>query len=253
MATLATADVIERRVLIAIELADSATGQPVSRGMRVDLLDASGRRINGPPIISLSGRYVWLIGGDNEWPARVRIVPGGLHYVPSTEDVPPPAADPSGDLRPDDRRVRILLRPTPAYRFEAGLTAVRGSVIESLVDDPPVPVTGAVVQLAYRDGDSWSVGVPAAGHRPVPGEAVTDASGQFAVFAHTPLSPPADPDLQDGLLLVRLQVTRDDGALGTRATPNDFRFAQDLSSGRIPEGRLTPADVRLGWTELAPL
>lgn len=253
MPALAAADAIERRVLIAIELADSVTGQPVSRRMRVDLLDAAGRRINGPPIISLSGRYVWLIGSGNEWPAQVKVVPSAAPYIRSTENVPPPAADPQGDLPWQDRRVRILLRPTHAYRFDAGLTAVRGSVVERLEDNPPVPVAGALVQLAYLDGARWSVGAPPAGHRPNPGEAETDASGQFVVFAHTPPSPPADPDLQDGLLLVRLQVTRNDGARETRATANDFQFAPGLSPGRIPEGRLTPADVKLGWTELAPL
>lgn len=236
-------DVIERRVLIVVELADPTDGRRVWRGVRLEALDADGRPINDKPFINAGGRFVWPAAPGNRWPARLRIHPDGAPFLAATIDVPAPAADPAGDLPAAARLIpRIWLRPSPAYRFEAGVTSVRGNLIESALDRPPAAVTGARVLLSFRDGNRWADGAD---------EAVTDARGEFAVFIHAPRAPAADLDIADGRLRVRLVVTRGDRGGETRITPDNFSFAPGLPPGRVPEGQPAPADVRLAWIDLA--
>jgi hypothetical protein len=236
---IAPPDVLARRVLFAVELIDPVTQSIVWRGLRV-----TPAGLQAKPIVNRSGRFVWLMEGD-AWPGAIRIDPGYEPFAPHEQPAPPRPADiltaPAAE-----RLVRIMLRPTHAYPFETGATVVRG-VLKERVDVAGAPaVSGAVVQLAWLDefSNTWRPDPPQRGEL----WPQTDARGQFAALLQLQAPPPADPDIVRGLLKARVQVTR--GAV-TRATPDDFPFLPGAAdAGRVPEGRLLPSDVTLGWTQL---
>jgi hypothetical protein len=235
-------DVLDRRVLFAVELVDPVTQLLVSQGVTVTAPDMQAK-----PIVSRSGRFVWLVDQD-AWPATIAVDPGLTPYAAHTQPAPPRPADilaaPAAQ-----RLARILLRPTPAYPFDTGATVVRGTLRER-TDVPNAPVVAdAIVQLAWHDAfwGTWTPGPP------LPGELWprTGANGEFAALLQLSAPPPAVPDLVRRLLKVRVQVTR---GPATRATPDAFPFLPNAAdAGRVPEGRLLPRDVTLGWNELTPI
>jgi hypothetical protein len=154
------------------------------------------------------------------------------------------------DATPAQRLVRIVLRPTPAYPFDTGATVVRGRLVEdTTVPSSLVPVPDALVQLAWLDAltNVWTPGTPQAGEV----WPRTGPTGEFAALLQLNAPPPADPDLDRGLLKARVQVTRSGQ---TRATPLNFPFLPSAAdAGRVPEGRLLPSDVTLGWSQLTPI
>lgn len=235
-------DVLDRRVLFAVELVDPVTHSIVWQGVTVTAPDMPAK-----PIISLSGRFVWLVDQD-AWPTTIAVDPGLTAYAAHTQPAPPRPADILAPL-PAQRLVRIVLRPTAAYPFDTGATVVRGTLRERLDLPNAAVVPEAMVQLAWHDAlsDDWTPGRPQAGEV----WPQTDANGEFAALLQLNAPPPADPDLARGLLKVRVQVTR---GPATRATPDLFRFLPNAAdAGRVPEGRLLPTDVTLGWNELTPI
>jgi hypothetical protein len=239
---IARPDTLNRRVLFAVELVDPITQALVWQGITV-----KAGSIDGRPIVNRSGRFVWLVERDH-WPATLVVDPGATPYAPHSQPGPPRPTD-ILNAAPDARLVRILLRPTAAYPFDTGATIVRGTLRER-VDVPGAgAVSGAVVQLAWHDAlaNTWQPAPPSAGQ--VWPE--TDSNGAFAALLQLHASPPADPDLTRGLLKARVQVTR---GVETRATPDDFPFLPGVAdAGRVPEGRLLPTDVTLGWNQLIPI
>jgi hypothetical protein len=238
---LASADVLDRRVLFAVEVIDPVTQAFVSQGITVTAVNMQAK-----PIVSRSGRFVWLVDKD-AWPGDVSVDPGRLPYAPETQAGPPKPPDILAATAAQ-RLVRIMLRPTYAYAFDTGPTVVRGTLKERL-DYPSPTVSDAIVQLAWQDATAltWAPGPPAAGEL----WPVTDANGGFAALLRLSAVPPADPDLSRGLLKARVQITR----VGvTRVTPDDYPFLPDAAdAGRVPEGRLLSRDVMLGWNELTPI
>ena len=236
-----TPDVLDRRVLFALEVIDPVTQAFVSNGITVTAVNLQAK-----PIISRSGRFVWLVDQD-AWPGDVSVDPGRLPYAPETQAGPPRPPDILA-ASATQRLMRIVLRPTSAYPFDTGPTVVRGTLKERL-DYPAPVVSDAIVQLAWHDAlaGTWSPGPP------LPGEAWprTGANGDFAALLQLRAQPPADPDLDRGRLKARVQITR----FGvTRVTPDDYRFLTDAAdAGRVPEGRVLPRDVTLGWNELTPI
>ena len=235
-------DVLDRRVLFAVELVDPVTQTIVWQGMSVTAPDVQAK-----PIISRSGRFVWLVEGD-AWPTTIAVDPGFMPYAAHTQPAPPRPVDVLV-ASPAERLTRILLRPTVAYPFDTGATVVRGTLRER-VDIPNAPVVeGAIVQLAWHDAfwDTWTPGPPLAGET----WPQTGANGEFAALLQLNAPAPAVPDLSRGLLKARLQITR---GPATRATPDTFPFLPNAAdAGRVPEGRLLPRDVTLGWNELTPI
>lgn len=230
-------DPLPRQVLLAVELHDPLAPGLVWRGVEVK---AEG--LSGKPIISRSGRFVWLREGD-AWPTRITVNTGRLPFVLPPAVQPPRPAD-LAKPKEDEQRVRIVLHPSPAYGFGPGATVVWGSLREHL-DPDAAQVPDAVVSLAWRDAATpgWVKVLP---------PAVTDAAGEFAVFLRLQALPPARPDLAEGgLLRVRLAVTR--GA-EQRRTGDDFRFDADPSvpAGRLREGFPLAQPLRLGWQKLVP-
>lgn len=241
-AFIASPDVLDRRVLFAVELVDPITQALIWRGLTVT---AAG--IEARPIISLSGRFVWLIEQDH-WPATIAVDPGSTPYSPHSQAGPPRPPDIT-NADAAARLVRIVLRPTAAYPFDTGATIVRGTLKER-VDVPGANVVaGALVQLAWHDAlaNAWQPAPP----QPAETWPETDSGGAFAALLQLHAAPPADPDLTGGLLKARVQVTR---GSETRATPDGFLFLPDAASaGRVPEGRLLTRDVTLGWEQLVAI
>jgi hypothetical protein len=227
-------DPCDRQVLMALELIDPIAMTPVCRGVAVKAVG-----LDGKPIVSRSGRFVWLREGQ-AWPDRITVDPKKLPFAAPEPFQPPRPAD-FAKPKQEEQLVSIVLRPTAAYGFEAGVTAVRGRLCESLGHDA-TPVSGAILELAWRDLTSgqW---IAAAW------PAKTDGAGQFAVFLRLAPVLPARADMEDGLFLrARLRVTRSGT---TRFTKDDFDFLKQPSRpGRLREGLPLAAPVSLGWREL---
>jgi hypothetical protein len=192
----------------------------------------------GVPIVNLSGRFVW-VDVNGAWPNQITVDPVSLPYVGET--VQPPAPPDLANATADQRRVRVVLRPTRAADFTSGVTAVCGQLFETATA-PSDLVQDATTQLAWFDtaSSAWVVS-PERSSPP-------NAKGEFALFMRLQPTLMQEPDLNNGRLKVRLQVTR---GTTTRATPDTFPFLTDpQASGRVPEGALLSNAVKLGWAEL---
>jgi hypothetical protein len=261
------ADTPNRKVLVAVELLDPVSLDLVHRGVAV-----SAQGLNNSPVISGSGRFVWLEEGTS-WPTLITVTPlGGAPYASQVAAPPPRPADLEKAL-PDVRLTRITLRPIASYPFDDGLTVIRGRLFQNDQQNAP-PVVGARVQLAWHDAqsDAWAPPPPQpenvvdnAPTTPSPTQVETDANGAFVVFLR--LNPPknADPDLANGLLSVRLQFTQGRAQPVTYATLPTFPFmtgatapvaaapANTIPTGRVPEGHLLDHEVIVNMTQLQRL
>lgn len=240
--TVVGAHPFNRKVLVAVELFDPIAQTLVSRNVII-----TARGIDGNPIVSWGGRFVWLEQADN-WPMSIRVEPVGLPFT--TQEVQPPRPPNFPSATAAERLVRIVLQPTPAYPFD-GVTAVRGRLTERLdAGSPPMP--NVRVQLAWFDVNSasWVPSAPAS-----PSDPNSNGNGDFAAYQRLIPVNPAEPDIDRSFLKARLQFTTTGASTESRATPDDFAFLPPARApaGRIPEGRLLPADVRVAWSELRPI
>ena len=222
-------DALNRKVQYVVELVDPVTRARLWRRIKV--------RLEGfvhEPIVNASGRFVWLAEGD-AWPAKV-VVDSQDPRFESLEVAARPQPPDLGKVKEKDRLQRIELQPTRVYDFGEGVTALRGALAETLGEGAD-PIQGADVALAWRDVQgTWH----AAGN-----SIKTDARGQFALFVRLPPTP--TPDIDKGLLRVRLQFVKDN----VGKTTNNFAFLGPTDPpDRVPEGLLLYRDVPLGWAEL---
>jgi hypothetical protein len=239
---IAKPDELDRRVLFAVELIDPITQLPVWRGITVTAVG-----IQAKPIINRSGRLVWLVEGD-AWPGDITVDPGDQPYLAHTQGGPPRPPD-ILNARPDERLVRIILRPTVAYPFDSGATVVRGSLKDrdDVPNSPAIP--GAIVQLAWQDDSpmpAWHPGPPQ------PGELWprTGLNGEFAAVLQLVDPASQHPKVENGRIKARVQVTV---GFETRATPDTFPFLPNANPGFVPEGQLLLRDVTLGWMQLVAI
>lgn len=188
-----------RRVLFALELLDPVSLQPVSDGVRVTTTGLVGR-----PIRNSSGQFVWLEEGAT--PLRVRVDPQDLPYEFEDRAAPLPPA----------RLLRIVLRPAPGYAVDSGVTAVSGSLYES-VASPPTGVSGVDAWLQWIDASGGSGGP----WRDASTSSRTAVSGDFIALMR--LDEGAIPDL-DGAGRLRARLRFDRG--GTVRTTPEFPLAQ---------------------------
>jgi len=215
-----------RNVLFAIELLDSVTLERVSQGVEVV---ADG--LQGKPVVNGSGLFVWL-EEDLAPLQKITIDPGPLPY----ESV---ALAPAQLQMP---LTSVELPPRVDYAFAAGVTGMRGMLIEERVPSPqrPVPVRDAEVHLRWLDENSvWQDG---------PASHTDSRGGDFAAVLRFA---PADVPLldNDGALTVRLRARR---------AANE-RESTDL---KLPQGRITdpsafakkppPNPLIFAWDELQP-
>jgi len=198
-----------RRVLFALELLDPATLSLVSdRAIRVEATGLAGK-----PIRNHSGRFVWL--EEAATPQRVTVDPGDLPYEPEDQPAPLPPA----------RLLRIVLRPTPAYAVDSGISAVGSSLYESIAVTP-VGVAGADVWLQWVDASGGPGGpwVDAA-----PPKARSAASGDFTALLRFDAGRVPEIDA-NGRLRARLRFDRG----GTQRTSPEFFLSQGRRNDLAP-------------------
>jgi hypothetical protein len=205
-----------RRSLFAAEITDAVTLAPVTTDINVS---ATGLR-NGP-ILNWGGSYVWL-EEDGGQPQSVVIDATGTQYESVSVPAPVPPA----------RSVRVELSPRYGYAFPPGVTAMRGSLIESLFGTPR-PVVDGEVWLQWIDdnapGTRW-IDAPTHSH--------SGTNGEFAVLLR--FSPTQVPKADaGGAVIARLSVRRE-GVL---------RSSTQFSLGL---GRITAGQHPFAWNELTP-
>lgn len=234
-------DLVRRRILFAVALVDPISGALVSEGMRVR---ADG--LVGKPIVNASGHFVWLAEGTAR-PNAVIVTPGNRPFEPEARNVAPipdpPGEDPLQPAIPIDqtaRRLRILLRPTPAYPFPDGITVLHGRLQETAAANAP-RVADAAVEPQWNDLLlNWNSSIAAG---------ATTASGEFRAALLLPANARADGGPQQ--INVRLVFTR--GAV-RRATPEALVTPGTtlLAPGSIPPPPGTPDFGVLAWDQLMP-
>jgi len=217
-------EIVQRKVLLALEVVDAVTRQRLTHGLRVIAYGLAGQ-----PIINLSDRFVWLQEG-NSWPEEIRVDPQSLPFLPP---LPLRPARPSGALPPC---IPVILAPNAAYPFPDGVLALRGALKESAAPDAAV-IHPARLELKWRydEGEPWRSG----------STSNTDLRGSFALFART-----SGSSLRaDGLVSVRIDVMRDSN---TKTTGDGFAFFQEpYPKGCLRDARLHTRPVLLAWNTLA--
>jgi hypothetical protein len=213
-------DRIQRQVLVALAALDPFTGRTVSDGLEV-VAEGLAR----PPVVNLSGHFVWRDEGPAQ-PTSFVLTPTTAPYQAAQAPAPPlPAPGAQGA-----RLVRVTLRPSAAYPFPDAAVLLRGRLLATMGG---APVAGAVVGLQWKDEtDTW-----------IGGTAVfeTGADGRFAVGLVTP--PGARPTPNSPPLLVRLAAVR---AGFTKVTPQAV-FRPGARSA--PPGAASPAG-EIAWDAL---
>jgi hypothetical protein len=215
-------DAYRRRSLFAIELLDGVTLERVSTGVKVV---AEG--LQNKPVVNHGGVFVWM-QEDIAPLQKVTIDPGTLPY----EKLEREPADLT--LPPDPRPLTTIeLPPRIDYLFAAGVTGLRGTLIEDNVV-PPVPVENAEVSLRWLDDDdvTW---------RDAPTISHTNSRGDFVSILR--FAPTEKPNLDNASVTVRLRVRRN----GNERSSADFKLLQ----GRVTDpSTLDP--LTFAWDELQP-
>jgi hypothetical protein len=212
-----------REAMFAIELLDAVTLERVSEGVTVV---AEGLR--GQPIVNTGGLFVWRVEPLDPL-TKVSVDPGLRPY----EAVERLRADLRLPPGPPSPLTTIELAPRVDYDFAAGVTGIRGTLLEDR-NLPRTAVTDAEVRLRWLDADGFWQDAPTRSH--------TDMRGDFAAVLR--LAPTELPQL-DAMkqFTVRLQATR--GA--------EVRESLDVA---LPPGRVTDSSaldaLTFAWTELLP-
>ncbi|MEH2530782.1 hypothetical protein V1277_002841 [Bradyrhizobium sp. AZCC 1588] len=237
-------DLLRRRILFAVALVDPISGALVSEGVRVE---ADG--LVGKPIVNRSGHFVWLAEGAAR-PNAVTVTPENRPFEPETRNVAPipdpPAEDPLQPAIPIDqtaRRLRILLRPTPAYPFPDSVTQLHGRLQETAAANAP-RLAGAAVEPQWKDATQ------AGNWHPSIALGLTAVNGEFRTALLLPPGASADGGPQQ--INVRLVFTR--GAL-RRATPEALVTPGTtlVAPGSIPPQPGTPNFGVIAWEQLNPV
>ena len=202
-----------REGLFAVELVDSVTLERVTHGVQV-----TARGLTGQAIVNHGGLFVWLQQDTSAF-TGLQIDPGVLPFEP----LEVPAAQVVRPLH------TVQLRPLASYPFVAGLTVIRGALIETLpaLNTAATPVPGAKVRLEWLDDDgvTWHAGQAST---------TTDSTGGFTLVLR--LAPGEDPRLNaQGEMSVRLYMER---------SPGNEKFQQL----QLPQGRVR--DAIYAWDQL---
>lgn len=234
-----------RKVLFAVRLADPVTGETVSAGARPVPHDGAGQKIDARPIINASGIFVWTEGRGVAWPERVKVETTAARWAGFWQDIPPPAAAP----RPQDRLITLSLRPSPAHKPDAGVTALRGRLFDQS-GPGRVAIPGALVRLAADPAGTLPAISDPADLIPAPGASLTADDGAFFVFVRPAV--PVFASTTGDRVRLRLLVTRPSaaGAPVTRGTPAAFEFLPGQPGATVPDGRPLPTEYALSWSDL---
>jgi len=209
----------ERSVLFAVELRDAVTLERVNQGISVD---AQGLRRK--PICNSGGLFVWIKQTPQEDTTALQALAsdnGELPYQSVTLD--------SSQVQAP-HLTTISLAPRVNYPFQAGVTGVRGTLIESNFGTRR-SVLDATVRLQWIDHSSNWIDSP-----PLSNTGMD--KGDFVAILR--LLPSDKPDLNtDGTMQVRLQTDRPTAI--TRYSP-----PFNLTPGRLSD------PVQFAWDELQP-
>jgi hypothetical protein len=216
-----------RRPRLIVEAFDPVTLMPVHDGLRLRV-----EHLDTPPVVSTSGRFVWF-----ESTARFEkllIDAGTLPYLPpGTIDIPPLPAPPPPAKPVRHTLIRLELGPSTTYPFSPGITGLRGTLLEDLADDPPVPVRDAQIHLQWIDdplpGDTW-VDAPTISQ--------TNSRGDFVAIARLATNQIARADAQQRMR-VRVAATRAGNTL----------LSTEL---QIPFDRIADVQQSFAWDDLQP-
>jgi len=217
-----------RRPRLIVEAFDPVTLAPVYDGLRLRV-----EHHDTLPVVSTGGRFVWFESAAKF--DKLLIDAGTLPYLPPAEmsipALPPPPAPPGKPV--SYTLIRLELGPSMAYPFAPGIAGLRGNLVESLADDPRVPVKDARVRLQWIDdlapGESW-VDAPTISQ--------TNSRGDFAAIARLATNQIARPDAQH-LMRVRVAVTRAGNTL----------LSTEL---QIPFDRIADVQQSFAWDDLQP-
>ncbi len=204
--------------MLAVELIDPITLELLSKKVS---LTATG--LVGQPRVNFSGRFVWLVEGDN-WPSAFVFDPGSLPYDAATYTAMAKPTD-IANATPAQRLLRVALRPNAAYPFADGVTVVRGRLRETAVAGAAA-VVGAQVFLAWYNGKTLVDSV---------NQAQANQAGDFACFLRLPTSARPTVDKNRNLEL-RIVVVR-----GTD------RREQPV---KVPDGRIYDLPDALAWSAM---
>lgn len=125
-------DELSRDLALAVDLTDEVTGGQPAGEFAVRVEEADERPVRNP-----SGYYLFFDLPEAELTVAVD---GGDRYHDASRKVD---LEPAGGARDPGDAVELTLAPTPSYRFPAGLTRVRGTVL-----DGSTVVPGADVSVA---------------------------------------------------------------------------------------------------------
>lgn len=207
----------QRQVYLAVQLLDAVTLTPIREGVEV-----SAEGLRSKPIINASGYFVWL-REENGVATKVMVDPKGLPYEkPELVNATFPVTT-------------IELQPRVVYEFAAGVTGLRGTLIERRTT-PVVPVGDAEVRLSWlveHTSDRWE-------QSPTRSRTEPD-SGDFVSVLR--LQDGDNPKIDADELTVRLLVRR--GGLSRQSA--NFNLPQGRVTNRSMAGPLTFA-----WGDLQP-
>jgi len=201
-----------REAMLAVELLDAVTLERVTQGVEV-----TAKGLTGRPIVNFGGLFVWLKEDATHF-EKLSIEPRTAPF----ERIEIPAAQVARPLH------RVELTPLANYPFAPGMTAIRGSLIESRPPPgaTPVAIPGATIRLEWLDDDgtTW---------HPWQAPAVTNTAGDFISILR--LASGSSPRLVAGEMTIRLFANRATGP-------------QKTASFQLPQGRV--ADATYAWDEL---
>ncbi|MET4023172.1 hypothetical protein [Bradyrhizobium sp. S3.2.12] len=202
-----------REAMLAVELLDAVTLERITQGVEVT---ATG--LTGKPIVNYGGLFVWLKEDTTNFQTLL-VEPGPRPF----ERVEIPAAQVNRPLH------TVELKPLANYPFSPGITAIRGSLIESVPAQgvAPVPIAKATIRLEWldEDGATW---------KPSPATFVTDKDGDFTFILR--LAPVQVPTLDTlGNMSIRLFAKRAAGA-------------EKHQQFQLLQGRVT--DATYAWDQL---
>ncbi|HEV7991905.1 MAG TPA: hypothetical protein VGP25_08775 [Gemmatimonadaceae bacterium] len=211
-----------RRGLFALELLDGATLSRVSEGVKV-----TAHGLRRPASVNASGLFVWReerLDDLTSISIEPRTVPFLSREVDRAELRLPPLSNPI---------TAIELVPRVDYDFPAGITGMRGTLVEDRVA-PLVPVTDAELHLLWLDEDSTTWHDAATRSR-------TNARGDFVSFLRLAATDVPQVDAT-GALTVRLRARR--GAVDERSSLDVM-----LVQGRVADPTTLDAKT-FAWDEL---
>jgi len=202
-----------RDAMLAVELLDAVTLERVSQGVEV-----TAKGLTGKPIVNYGGLFVWLKEDATKFETLL-VEPGRQPF----ERVEIPAAQVKRPLH------TVELKPLASYPFSPGITAIRGSLIETVPAQgvAPVAIRGATIRLEWlhEDGVTW---------KPSPSTVVTDKAGDFTSILR--LAPVDVPTLDaHGKMTIRLFAKRAAGG-------------EKHKQFQLLQGRVT--DATYAWDQL---